>query len=155
MKRVHAAILVGQLLSYSLILTFIFANQQYQLTSVFGVGIPTLTFSSACLAACLVGLVGTINMWLTWYYISKSDTIRDMLVVCAWTGQVKSHGKWIPLDQFLTQQLGYAVSHGLSDSKLAELRAEIDRDWKRKSISKELAPEVGKETELGGSAQLA
>ncbi len=135
MKRVHAAILGGQLLSYSLILVFIFANHHFQLASVFGIEIQQLSLRAAAIYACLVAIVGTINIWLTYYYASKSDTMRDLLVVCAWTRRVKSKGKWISMEEFLTQQLGYAISHGLSDSKLAELRAEVDRDWRKVKVN--------------------
>ncbi len=139
MKRIHAAILLGQALSYSLILTFIFANHRFGLTTVLDQGAEVaLRSSSAYVPACLVALVGVINLWLTWHYISKSNTVRDMLVVCAWTRRIKSNGQWLTLEEFLTQQLGYAVSHGLSDAKLAELRAEVDRDWRKINVENSL-----------------
>src|SRR5690606_6799714 len=85
----------------------------------------------AYVGACLVGLVGAINTWLTWYYITKSNTVRDMLVICAWTHRVKTKNGWMSLEDFFSSQLGFAVSHGLSEEKLNEMRGEVDRDWRK------------------------
>ena len=72
-----------------------------------------------------------ISIWLTWYYATKSNSIRDMLVICAWTHRVKSNGRWLSLEEFFTAQLGYAVSHGLSEAKLMEMRNEVDTEWRK------------------------
>jgi len=118
-----------------------------------------LPWQSAHLAACLVGIIGSVSIWITWHYLTKSNSMRDMLVVCAWTRQVKSDGKWISFDKFLTEQLGFAVSHGLCDKKIFEMKNEIDRDWK-KGRSRLANPEgsqkpigfdsLGKEENRGG-----
>lgn len=125
------AILVAQALSYALIITFIFADARFALTGIFHNGADSGNIATAYVAACLVGLVGSINIWLTWHYATKSNSMRDMLVICAWTHRVKSNGRWLSLEEFFTEQLGFSVSHGLSDAKLTEMRQEIDRDWRR------------------------
>ncbi len=127
----HTAILVAQALTYLLIITFIFANEKFNLIGIFQRANTTYGSSTAYLAACLIGIVGTISLWLTWYYAYKSRSIRDMLVVCAWTHRVKSRGKWVSLEEFLSEKLGYVVSHGISESKLLEMRQEVDRDWRK------------------------
>lgn len=125
------AIILGQILSFLLIITFIFANHEYGLIGALSASPLPMSMQAARTAACLIGIVGAASVWITWYYLSKSNTMRDMLVVCAWTRKVKTNGKWIKFEDFLTQELGYAVSHGLSDSKLVELRQEVDRDWRK------------------------
>ena len=129
--RKRTAILVAQALSYTLMITFIFADAQMELIGIFSVSNPSSAFSSPSSVACLIGIVGCINAWLTLFYFQKANSMRDMLVICAWTHRVKSNGNWMSLEQFFTQQLGYVVSHGLCSKKLLELQEEADRDWRR------------------------
>jgi hypothetical protein len=131
MKKVHYAILTGEALSYALIVVFIFADAMFDLTGVFRSDGITISPQFAYIAACLVAVVGCINVWLTWYYIQKANAVRDWLVICAWTHRVKQHGRWISLEEFLTGQLGYQVSHGLSDASIVRLRDEIDAKWRQ------------------------
>lgn len=143
MKRAHCAILSAQALSYGLIITFIFADAVYNFTGVLRHEDASMSLHSAYVAACLIGIVGAISIWLTWYYISKSNAVRDMLVICAWTHRVKTASGWIPLEEFFSKQLGYAVSHGLSEAKLVEMRAEVDRDWRKvaaQTAKQDMAP---------------
>lgn len=129
--RKQFAILTAQSLSYVLMITFIFANARFDLIGSFANLDVTIESSTAYLAACLIGIVGAISIWLTWYYATKSNSIRDILVICAWTHRIKSNGKWISLEEFFTNQLGYAVSHGLSEARLVEMRHEIDAEWRK------------------------
>ncbi len=122
-KKRHA-ILFAQALSYALIITFIFANESFNLIGA--LSHSTEDSGTAYFAACLIGIVGSISLWLTWYYATKTSSIRDMLVICAWTNRVKSNGNWISMEEFFTDQLGYAVSHGISETKLLEMRNEVD-----------------------------
>lgn len=126
MKRLHVAILAGQALSFALIIIFIFANQKFDLIESISGTNTDVSLQTARISACLVGIVGVMSIWLTWHYSSKSYRMKEMLVVCAWTHRVKSNGEWITFDKFLSQQHGYAVSHGLSDSKKLELQKEIE-----------------------------
>ncbi len=132
--RMQYAVLTAQALAYVLIITFIFANAQFDLIRPFSYNDVKFEGSSAYIGACLIGIIGTISLWLTWYYATKSNSIRDMLVICAWTHRIKSDGKWIPLEEFFTNQLGYAVSHGLSEARLLEMRKEIDAEWRNISL---------------------
>jgi hypothetical protein len=136
MKRIHSAILLAQGLSYALIVTFILADRQYNFSGVLRDADQPMSPQTAYAASCLIALVGSINIWLTWYYATKSSAMRDMVVVCAWTHQIKANGRWMKLEEFFTEQLGFAVSHGMSTAKLAEMRAEVDRDWRK-------APSIG------------
>ncbi len=124
------AILIAQGLSYLLIIAFLFANETYDFIDSLFTPERILDVSAAYYPACLIALVGATSLWLTWYYSAKSSSIRDMLVICAWTHRVKSNGRWISLEEFFTDQLGYAVSHGLSEAKLVEIKEEIDTQWR-------------------------
>ncbi|MBE2212832.1 MAG: hypothetical protein IAE82_03100 [Opitutaceae bacterium] len=132
MKRHHYAIITGQLLSYALIITFIFADRTFNLTGVFypdarGAG---GSWDLAFVSACLVGLVGAINVWITSYYMQKSSTVQDWVVVCAWTHRVKHGNRWVSLEDFLSEQLGCQVSHGLSEEGYSSISGEIDSKWR-------------------------
>jgi hypothetical protein len=35
--------------------------------------------------------------------------------ICAWTKKVKLDDKWISIEEFLQNHLGYSVTHGISD----------------------------------------
>jgi len=132
MKRHHYAIVTGQLLSYALIITFIFADRTFNLTGIFGVdsSTPAPSWDLAFISACLVGIVGAINVWITSYYMQKSSTVQDWIVVCAWTHRVKHGGRWISLEDFLSEQLGCQVSHGLSEEGYSSISNEVDTKWR-------------------------
>lgn len=130
-SRKLLAILSAQGLIYALIITFIFADAEYHFISAFLDISPRYGKGEAYFAACLIAISGTISIWLTWFYANKSNSMRDMLVICAWTHRVKSKGQWVSLENFFTEQLGYVVSHGLSDKKLVELRKEVDQEVPR------------------------
>ena len=131
MKREQTAILVAQMLVYALMITFIFADMTFNLTRVLRQDGEGLSPGMAFVGACLVGLVGTVNLWLTWYYMHKSNAMRDWLVVCAWTHRVKYAGRWISMEEFLIEHLGFRVTHGLSALEVAVMRDELDAKWRQ------------------------
>jgi K+-sensing histidine kinase KdpD len=45
----------------------------------------------------------------------------QLQVVCAWTKRINVEGKWIPLDEFLTQKLNAKVSYGVSPEAMKEI----------------------------------
>lgn len=45
----------------------------------------------------------------------------QLQVVCAWTKRVHVEGKWIPLDEFLTDKLHAKVSYGVSPEAMQEV----------------------------------
>jgi len=49
-----------------------------------------------------------------------------LLTVCAWTKQVLHEGRWVPLEQFLHDQLGRQVTHGMSPAVFDRMLGEID-----------------------------
>ena len=132
MKRHHYAIIMGQILSYALIVTFIFADRAFDLTGIFRTSneAGSLGWDYALVSACLVGIVGATNIWITSYYMQKSSTVQDWVVVCAWTHRVKHGGRWISLEDFLSAQLGCQVSHGLSAQGYSSISSEIDSKWR-------------------------
>ncbi len=140
--RNQYAIITAQLLAYFLMITFIFANARFNLIGSFVNQEVSMESSTAYIAACLIGIVGAISIWLTLYYTTKSNSIRDMLVICAWTHRVKTDGKWVPLEEFFTNQLGYAVSHGLSEARLIEMRQEIDTEWRNIALKENGNPRL-------------
>jgi K+-sensing histidine kinase KdpD len=46
---------------------------------------------------------------------------HQLHVVCAWTKRINIEGKWIPLDEFLTDKLNAKVSYGVSPEAMQEV----------------------------------
>jgi len=130
-RRIHYAILIGQLLSFALIITFIFADETFGFVNTLVGDEPSAFFNSHTASACLVGIVGAASIWVSYFYIRKSQTMRDWIVLCAWTQRVKSGNQWITISEFLSDHLGYNVSHGMSEEVVEELRTEIDSNWRK------------------------
>lgn len=55
----------------------------------------------------------------------KISNLQDLLTVCAWSGQVKRGERWIEMEQFLREEFGVKISHGISPEKAEELRREF------------------------------
>ena len=51
----------------------------------------------------------------------------QLQVVCAWTQRLRLEGKWVNLDEFLTNKLNLRISHGISPEALAEIKREISK----------------------------
>jgi CHASE3 domain sensor protein len=51
---------------------------------------------------------------------------RQIVTICAWTGQVKHEGEWIRLDEYLKRRFGLSVSHGLSQEAAGKMKREIE-----------------------------
>ena len=49
-------------------------------------------------------------------------------VVCAWTNRIKLEGKWVTLDEFLTNKLNVKVSHGISPEAFAEIKKQLNKE---------------------------
>jgi len=52
----------------------------------------------------------------------------QLQVVCAWTQRLRLEGKWVTLDEFLTNTLNLRISHGISPEALAEIKRELSKD---------------------------
>jgi hypothetical protein len=51
----------------------------------------------------------------------------QLQVVCAWTKRVNVEGKWIGLDEFLTEKLNAKVSYGVSPEAMQEM-LQVEKD---------------------------
>ena len=56
----------------------------------------------------------------------RLDKLQQFVTVCAWTGQVKYHGQWLRLDEYLQRQFGMSVSHSLSKEAAQKMMREIE-----------------------------
>jgi hypothetical protein len=52
----------------------------------------------------------------------------QLQVVCAWTQRLRIEGKWVTLDEFLTNKLNVKISHGISPKALAKIKRELSED---------------------------
>ena len=55
----------------------------------------------------------------------RLEHLRQIVTVCAWTGQVQYEGEWVRLEDYLKRRFGVSVSHGLSKEAAAKMIAEI------------------------------
>jgi K+-sensing histidine kinase KdpD len=51
---------------------------------------------------------------------------QQIQVVCAWTKEIKVEGKWVPLEEFLTNQLHFKLSHGISPEAIRKFEGELE-----------------------------
>jgi CHASE3 domain sensor protein len=58
-------------------------------------------------------------------FLLRLEHLRQIVTVCAWTGQVKFEGEWIRLEDYLKRRFGVSVSHGLSKEAAAKMIQEI------------------------------
>jgi CHASE3 domain sensor protein len=65
----------------------------------------------------------------------RLEKLRQIVTVCAWTGQVKHEGEWIRLDDYLKRRFGLSVSHGLSKEASEKMKREIEGLNRPKGIS--------------------
>jgi K+-sensing histidine kinase KdpD len=48
--------------------------------------------------------------------LAELNELRSQIQkVCAWTHRIESEGKWVPMDQFLSEKLHLTISHGISE----------------------------------------
>jgi hypothetical protein len=52
---------------------------------------------------------------------------NQMQVVCAWTKRINVEGRWVPLDEFLTDQLSAKVTYGVSPEAMQEVLHTVDQ----------------------------
>jgi hypothetical protein len=55
--------------------------------------------------------------------------IRDLqrlVTICAWTKQVRLHGEWISIEEYLHRVHHIRISHGISPKRAKALQAELD-----------------------------
>jgi CHASE3 domain sensor protein len=61
----------------------------------------------------------------------RLEHLRQIVTICAWTGQVQFEGEWIRLEDYLKRRFGVSVSHGLSKEAAAKMIGEIRQANKR------------------------
>lgn len=77
------------------------------------------TVSLVLVAVAAIALVAIVAILL------RLEHLRQVVTICAWTGQVKFEGEWIRLEDYLKRRFGVSVSHGLSREAAAKMIQEI------------------------------
>jgi len=57
--------------------------------------------------------------------VLRLEHMRQIVTICAWTGQVKFGDEWIRLEDYLKRRFGISVSHGLSKEAADKMIQEI------------------------------
>lgn len=50
----------------------------------------------------------------------------QLQVVCSWTKRIQIDGKWVPIDEFLTNQLHLKLTHGISPEASREFQGQAE-----------------------------
>lgn len=58
--------------------------------------------------------VTAITLIAGFIMVLRLEQLHRIVTICAWTGQVKDGGEWVPMENYLKQRFGLAVSHGVS-----------------------------------------
>jgi CHASE3 domain sensor protein len=66
------------------------------------------TMSLAFVAVTALALIAVVAIVL------RLEHLRQVVTICAWTGQVKHEGEWIRLEDYFKKRFGFSVSHGMS-----------------------------------------
>ena len=51
--------------------------------------------------------------------------MKTLLTVCAWTKQVKVDGRWLSFDEYLSEYLGFNITHGMSEDTANQMLQEL------------------------------
>jgi len=92
------------------------AQRQQQAEHQFLFGQNVSFALAALIAVSLLAIVATVN---------RLEHLRQIVTVCAWTGQVKDGTEWIRLEDYLKKRFGVAVSHGLSKEAAEKMATEM------------------------------
>jgi len=52
---------------------------------------------------------------------AQLQMVSHLLTMCAWTKKVNVRGVWIPVEQFLIENLGIRITHGISEEQAQKL----------------------------------
>lgn len=81
--------------------------------------------SGQIMSMMLIGAVAVALVFILMILL-RLEKLQQFVTVCAWTGQVRSQGQWLRLDQFLERQFGITVSHTLSQGAAEKMMREIE-----------------------------
>ncbi|HTV63272.1 MAG TPA: CHASE3 domain-containing protein [Verrucomicrobiae bacterium] len=79
------------------------------------------TLSLAFVAVTAIALIAVVAIVL------RLEHLRQIVTICAWTGQVKHEGEWIPMESYLKERFGLSVSHGLSREAAEKMTRDMPR----------------------------
>jgi CHASE3 domain sensor protein len=79
------------------------------------------TLSLVMVAVTAIALIAIVTILL------RLEKLRQIVTVCAWTGQVKHDGEWIRMEDYLKRRFGLSITHGLSKEASEKIIQEIHR----------------------------
>jgi CHASE3 domain sensor protein len=77
------------------------------------------TVSLAFVAITAISLIAVVAIVL------RLEHLRQIVTICAWTGQVKYEGEWVRLEDYLKNRFGLSVSHGLSKEAAEKMAGDV------------------------------
>jgi CHASE3 domain sensor protein len=77
------------------------------------------TISLVFVAVTALSLIAVVAIVL------RLEHLRQIVTICAWTGQVKHDGEWIQMEEYLKKRFGVSISHGLSKEAAEKMVQEI------------------------------
>jgi CHASE3 domain sensor protein len=69
--------------------------------------------------------VTALSLTAVFAVMIRLEYLRRIVTVCAWTGQVKYEGAWVPMEDYLKKHFGLSVSHGLSKEAAEKMARDL------------------------------
>ncbi len=77
----------------------------------------------------VIGLVILFSITLLGFVANRRKAqlrmVSHLLTMCAWTKKVKVRGVWVPVEQFLIENLGVRITHGISEEEARKLLSKV------------------------------
>ena len=56
----------------------------------------------------------------------RSADLEKLVTVCAWSRKIKVDGRWVTFEEFLVNNLGVAITHGIDPDAAQQVRSQMD-----------------------------
>jgi hypothetical protein len=64
--------------------------------------------------------IGLCVIFMTWHLLGQIKLLEGFLTVCSFCKKIKTDGKWIPIEEFISKRSPTTFSHGLCPECMEE-----------------------------------
>lgn len=86
--------------------------------------IPWMVFANRSISVFVVWTTTILGL-----YIFRTQrnlrAINSLLTVCAWTKQVKVDGRWVSFDKYLSEYMGFKITHGITEEAASKIMQDL------------------------------
>jgi hypothetical protein len=62
----------------------------------------------------------------------RSTDLEKLVTVCAWSRKIKVDGRWVTFEEFLVDNLGVSITHGIDPETAQKLHGQLNLHPTRK-----------------------